>query len=91
MKKSKKDLFKVKLTRKAEKFLKRLSEKDRKRILNALRKLEDPITAGAEKVEGTEFHKIRVGKIRIVFYIDWDNKIVAVFRIDKRERIYDRL
>ncbi len=91
MKKSKENLFKVKLSRKAEKFLERLPKNDRERVLEALRQLKNPLKAGAEKVKGTEFHKIRVGRYRVIFYIDWDNRIVAVFKIDKRERVYDRL
>jgi len=64
LKKSKRNTFKVKLSRKAEKFLDKLQEKDRERILTALRTLrEDPFTLDIKKLEGTEFHRIRVGRL----------------------------
>ena len=92
MKKSK-ESFRVRLSKKAEKFLDKLSKKDRERILSALRELrENPFSLDIKKLEGTEFHRIRVGKLyRIIVYIDWENKVIAVLKIDKRERIYDRL
>ena len=64
MKKSKKDIFRVKLSRKAEKFLNKLSERDRERIFTALRTLRDnPFALDIKKLEETEFHRIRVGKV----------------------------
>ena len=92
MKKSK-ESFRVKLSKKAEKFLDKLSEKDRERILSVLRTLrENPFSLDIKKLEGTEFHRVRVGRLyRIIIHIDWENRIIAVFKIDKRERVYDRL
>ena len=93
MKNSKKDTFRVKISRKVEKFLDKLSKKDRERILKVLRTLRDnPFALDIKKLEGTDFHRIRVGKhFRIIIYIDWENKAIIVFKIDKRERIYDRI
>ena len=93
MRNSKKNTFRVKVSKKAEKFLDKLSKRDRERILKALRTLRDnPFALDIEKLEGTDFHRIRVGKhFRIIIYIDWENKTIVVFKIDKRERIYDRI
>mgnify|MGYP000250473119 CR=1 FL=1 len=79
MKKSKENTFKVKLSRKAEKFLDKLQEKDRERILTALRTLrENSFTLDIKKLEGTEFHRIRVGRLfRIIIHIDWENRIIV--------------
>ncbi len=92
MKRSK-ESFKVKLSPKAKKFLDKLPKNDRDRILSVLRTLrENPLSLDMKKLEGTEFHRVRVGRLyRIVIYIDWENRIIAVFKIDKRERAYDRL
>lgn len=78
MKRSK-ESFKVKLSPKAKKFLDKLPKDDRERILSALRTLrKDPLSLDIRKLEGTEFHRIRVGRLyRIVIYIDWENKIIA--------------
>ena len=92
MKRSKENIFKVKLSKKAEKFLDKLPQRDRERILSALRTLrENPLSLDIRKLEGTEFHRIRVGTFRIIVYIDWKTKTIAVLKIDKRERVYDRL
>jgi len=74
-----KESFKVKLSPKAKKFLDKLPKDDRERILSALRTLrKDPLSLDIRKLEGTEFHRIRVGRLyRIVIYIDWENKIIA--------------
>ena len=64
MKNSKGNTFKVKLSKKAEKFLDKLSEKDRERILTVLKTLrEKPFALDIKELEGTEFHRIRVGRL----------------------------
>jgi mRNA interferase RelE/StbE len=91
LKKSKKDIFRVKLNRKAEKFLEKLSESDRRRIIETLRALRtDPFSLDIKKLEGTEFHRVRVGRFRIILYIDWESAAIVVLKIDKRERVYSR-
>ena len=90
--KNSKESFKVKVSRKAKKYLDKLPQNDKERILCVLRNLrENPFAFDIKKLEGTEFHRIRVGKFRIIIYIDWENRIIIVFKIDKRERVYDRL
>ena len=80
------------MSRKAKKYLDELPQNDKERILSVLRNLgENPFALDIKKLEGTEFHRIRVEKFRIIIYIDWDDKIIIVFKIDKRERVYDRL
>ena len=93
MKKSKKNTFKVKLSKKAKKFLDKLPQNDRKRIIEALRTLrENPFSLDIKKLEGTEFHRVRIGRLfRIVIHIDWENETIVVLKIDKRERIYDKI
>ncbi len=87
-----KESFKVKVSRKAKKFLDKLPQSDKERILSALRALrENPFAHDIKKLKGTEFYRLRTGKFRIIFYIDWENKVIVVFKIDKRERVYDRL
>ncbi len=92
MKRSK-ESFKVRLSPKAKKFLDKLPKNDIERILSVLRTLrENPLSLDIKKLEGTEFHRVRVGRLyRIVIFIDWDSKIIAVLKIDKREKVYDRL
>ncbi|AIY90170.1 type II toxin-antitoxin system RelE family toxin [Geoglobus acetivorans] len=92
MKRSKEN-FRVRLSPKAKKFLNKLPKNDRERILSVLGALrENPFSLNIRKLEGTEFHRVRAGRIyRIIIHIDWENRIVVVFKIDKREKVYDRL
>ena len=73
--KNSKEKFKVKVSRKAKKFLDKLPQSDKERILSVLRSLKvNPFAVDIKKLEGTEFHRIRVGKFRIIVHIDWENK-----------------
>jgi len=54
--------------------------------------LKNPFTAKLIKVKGEEnTFRVRVGNYRILLFIDHEQKIVTVSKVDKRERIYDRL
>ena len=69
-----------------------LSKSDRIRIFKALERLEDPFSLNIRKIRDIEnTYAVRIGNFRIVFKIYFDRKIVFVTRIDKRERVYDRL
>jgi len=84
--------FEVVLKKSITKGLKKLSKSDRIRIFKALKKLEDPFSLDIRKLTGIEdVYAVRIGNFRIVFKIYFDRKIVFVTRIDKRERVYDRL
>jgi mRNA interferase RelE/StbE len=72
--------------------LRKLSKKDKIRIYKAIERLEDPFLLDVRKIRGLEdTYAVRVGDFRIVFKVYFDKRIVLVTRIDRRERIYDRL
>ncbi len=82
--------FKVITSDRAAKEIKKLNKKDRARIYREIQKLEDPFSLDIKKIED-HIYRIRVGKFRILIEIDFENRIVWVAKVDKRERIYDRL
>ncbi len=85
-------MFEVKLHRRVLKFLERLNEEDKRRIISAIEGLRDPFSQPYEKLKGRKgVYRIRVGDYRVVYYVDKKNKIVSVLLVDKRERIYDRI
>jgi len=91
LKNLRKDIFKVKLHRKAVKFIDKLPQNEKERIIKILKELRKPFSLNIKKLKGSEFYRIRAGKFRVIFYIDHENKVVVIFRIDKRERVYKRI
>ncbi len=85
-------MYRVKVHRGVEKFLRRIPKHDAERIREKILSLKDPFAAKPRKVKGEEdTFRLRVGDYRILFFIDEEQKIVTVSRVDKRSRIYDRL
>lgn len=82
------------LKKKASKFLESLQDKDlQKRIVHAIEHLqEDPFPKDAVRVEGfteEKVFRVRVGKYRIEYYVDYKNNTLWILDIDKRGRIYN--
>jgi len=74
------------------KFLRRLPKREVERIKSKISDLTNPHSVKAVKVKGkTDTFRLRVGDYRILYTIDQSKKLVVVFKVDKRERIYDRL
>ena len=85
-------MYRVKVHRDVEKFLRKIPKHDAERIREIILSLKDPFSSKPVKVKGEEnTFRLRVGKYRILFFIDEDQKIVIVSKVDKRERVYDRL
>ena len=55
-----------------------------------LRELEGaPFPRGCRKLRGeVDVYRLRVGKIRILYKILWDEKAILVFKIESREHAY---
>lgn len=86
-------MFSVKSKKPANKFLKSLKVKeDLKRILNKIRSLkENPFPNDSKRIEGYKDFKVfrvRVGFYHILYYVDYENSVIYVEKIDKRERVY---
>ncbi|MGD9275939.1 MAG: type II toxin-antitoxin system RelE/ParE family toxin [Candidatus Pacearchaeota archaeon] len=75
-----------------EKFLKRLDKNLLLRIFNCLERLkENPVPSNAKRMKGHKepTFRIRIGKYRILYRINYENNLIVVVKIDKRERVYD--
>ena len=84
--------FEIILKRSVSKELKKLSKPDRIGIYKALEKLKDPFSLDIRKLKGLEnTYAVRIGDFRIVFKIYFERKMIFVVKIDKRERVYDRI
>jgi len=84
--------YSVVLSRKSEKFLKKVPPQDKKRLVDALVELgRNPWFTQYKKVRGYPFYRIRVGDYRIIYSVDEESKVVYVVIIGRREGVYDRL
>jgi len=51
--------------------------------------LGTPFPRGCRKLKGeVDAYRLRVGKIRVLYKILWDEKVIVVFKIEHRERAY---
>lgn len=87
-------MFKVLLSSRAKKEFDRFEEKYRNKIASLFEVLSfDPVPAkicDIRKFEGADdAFRIRMGKIRIVYSVIWQNKDIIIARIGLRENVYD--
>jgi len=85
--------FEVVLKKSAEKFILQVDKRRRAKIIELLEELKlNPLPFkhyDLIKLKGfRNFYRIRLGKIRVVYEVDFDSKTLTVWNIDYRERIY---
>ena len=81
--------MKIEFSNQSLKFLKRLEDSLRTRIIQKLK--ENPIPSDARFIRrenNEKVFRIRIGKIRVLYKIKEAEKIILVSKIDKRERVY---
>ena len=86
-------MFQVILSQKARKSIKKLSEHYKRRIIELLLIFrENPVPAeyyDIKKLKGyLDTYRARIGDIRVIYEILWDDKRVNVLLIEPRERAY---
>ena len=83
------DLYRVELTRSAEKDLKRIDRSQTGTIYRAIERLQqDPRPHGVRKLVGADrIYRIRIGDYRVIYEIEDDVLIVLVVRIAHRKDI----
>jgi len=86
-------LFQVIISQKARKSIKKLPEHYRRRIIELLLILrENPVPAehyDIKKIKGyTDTYRARIGDIRIIYEILWNQKRAHILIIAPRERAY---
>lgn len=85
-------MYRIVVSRSAEKDLKRLSTSIFKRVAVKIDTLaENPRPSGSKKLKGTqdELWRIRVGDYRIIYEIGDELKLVDIRRIRHRKDVYD--
>ena len=83
-------MYKITITSRAERELRRLDKSVKNRIVPAIQALaQDPRPHGCLKVKGEDIWRIRVGDWRIGYGIDDQARVVDVIRVDHRSQFYD--
>ncbi len=85
-------MYKVVVHKRAAKYLRKLPDSQRERIKELLRELgKEPLQRSDIKPmvgEWKGYHRIRVGNVRMVFWISRDEKIIYVDHIGPRGDVY---
>lgn len=82
--------YRVLISKRAEKFLDKLSKGQQEKILVALKNLPD--VGDIKKMSGYDnFFRLRIGSFRIIYSIDNQNLIVEIIAIGNRGDIYKHI
>jgi len=82
-------MFNVMYSSQAKKFLKSSEKIVVIRILKKIERIqEEPIIHDSKRIQKKNLFRIRVGKFRILYEIDYTNNLIGIVKIDKRPRVY---
>ena len=86
-------MYKVKVDRKASKFIKGQTPKIQRQLFNKIKSLEtNPRPDNREPIKGLEDHfRIRSGDYRIIYQVRDNELLVLVVRVNDRKDVYKRL
>jgi mRNA interferase RelE/StbE len=81
--------YNVLVSRSAERELRQVPKRDRRRIVERIRSLVDnPTPPSSIKVEGETRYRLRQGDWRILYEIDRSSKAVDIVKIGHRREVY---
>ncbi len=84
-------MFDVRYSRQAARFLKNSEKTLAGRILAKIEELsKTPVSHDSKTIEGykEKLYRVRVGSCRILYEVDYSNKMIGIVKIDKRSKIY---
>lgn len=82
-------MLEIKYSNQAVKFLKKCEAILVQRILKKIESLSsEPFPTDVKVTQGEKLFRVRVGKIRILYEVDYDNNLLGIVKIDKREKVY---
>lgn len=85
--------FEVIARKSAKKFIDDLPSEDKSRIEEKIKGLaNDPFPHEVVRVHGKpgeKLFRVRVGSYRILYIVDFEQRIVVIDTVDKRSRVYD--
>jgi mRNA interferase RelE/StbE len=79
----------IRWDRRAVDEVKRVPNKDRKRIFDAVERLrEDPLRGKVLSAEWKGFRRLRTGSYRIIYAFDGTELLISVVRVGHRKGVY---
>ena len=81
--------YRVLVRKSVSKDLDRITKKDVRRIVKAMRALaDDPRPPQSKKLSGEEKYRLRCGRYRIIYEIQDEQLVIIVIRIRRRRYVY---
>ncbi|MBW2969177.1 type II toxin-antitoxin system RelE/ParE family toxin [Candidatus Woesearchaeota archaeon] len=84
-------MFNIELSPQSKKFLRKINKNISKRIIIKIEKLsKDPFPSDVKRIinRKEKIFRVRIGEYRILYIINYDNNLIYISDIDKREKIY---
>ena len=84
-------MLEIETEKQPEKFLKKCDDNLFDRIYNKLNLLRiNPVPSDSKRMQGYDepTFRIRIGKLRVLYRINYSKNLIVVVKIDKRERVY---
>jgi len=85
-------MYKIEIHKEANKFLNSLTSEFNLHILKRLEELKtNPYPQGVIRVRGYQepIFRIRIGKYRVLYFVDNKTLTVYIIKIDKRSNVYE--
>ena len=83
-------MYEIIFSKNAERFLDKLDNSDRERIIKTLERIKIRPEIFLEKLIGEEGYKFRVGDYRLFIELDKGNLCILVIEIGNRKNIYKK-
>jgi mRNA interferase RelE/StbE len=81
--------YSLKIKASAAKALRRIQEKDRIRVIDAIDRLKDePAAGGVLKGEFQGLRRLRVGDYRVIYEVIEGELVILVIRVGHRREVY---
>jgi len=84
-------IFQILYDKQPVKFIKKLSKDISTRLIDKINELSNNcVPHNAKTVVGKHgVFRIRIGDYRALYRVNYENKTIIIFKVDKRPRVYD--
>ena len=83
-------MYSIQIAEIAERFLKKLSERDKEMVLNKIYSIRDNPFRFLKRLQGEKLWRLRIADYRVIVDVIVSANKIIVLRIGHRKNIYDR-